>query len=359
MKTPKISQPSFKLTSCTEDPIETLFAEWAQSRPTQYPELFDWLEKHRPDSGGVVTANHVKEILANWDLLESGAADHMLVGGKDGIDEAPITRDQVEEVFKKVTAMSIPVSECIHFSWGFTSLPIEWREQSVRKRQWGFWLTSMREFGMDDFVSGGRYAPPVEGAVPEDNGGLEFFHDFMRSVEVAYNKLKHEFGWPQEIARKVIPLCATHNGTMFSNFRTLLDTLSSRGCFIAQVDLWAPVLTGMVSELRKKHPLLGMIVSPPCFDRYSNEYKGCKYKLINENRLTEKDPYAPCPLYCMNEEGASTPFAGVLNPQDTVDQWIRIMEAANVQPQYIQQGKRLLPIWQEIWGRDPFTGELK
>jgi len=216
----------------------------------------------------------------------------------DGI----ITEQEVEEVFKKVSAMSIPVSESIHITWGFTSMPIEWREQAVRKRQWGFWLTSMREFGMDDFVTAGRYAPPVPGAVSEDNGGLEFFHDFMKQIETAYNKLKYEYGWPQEIARKVIPSCATHNGTMFSTFRTLLDTLASRSCWVAQVDLWAPILTGMIRDLKRKHPLLGMIVSPPCFDRYSEEYKGCKYKLINENRLSEKDPYAPCPLYCMNEE---------------------------------------------------------
>ena len=354
-----IRQPTFSLISCTEDPLETLFADWAQSRPTQYPALFEWLEENCPERGGVVTAKDIKYILKYWDEVDGdfGVLDPMLVGDRP---KAPITRDQVEEVFKKVTAMSIPVSECISFTWGFTSLPIEWREQAVRKRQWGFWLTSMREFGMDDFVTAGRYAPPVEGAVPTDNGGLEFFHDFMKQIEVAYNRLKHEFDWPQEIARKVIPSCATHNGTMFSNFRTLLDTLASRSCWIAQVDLWAPVLTGIVSELRKKHPLLGMIVSPPCFDRYSDEYKGCSYKLINENRLSEKDPYAPCPLYCHKEShsvGKQTEIVPRVGPGE--DAWRKVMEAAGVKPQYIHQGQRLLPVWQKIWGRDPFTGKLK
>src|SRR5690606_32978946 len=131
----------------------------------------------------------------------------------------------------------------------------------------------------------------------------------MRRIEDGYNELLG-MGVPQEIARKVIPLCATHNGTMFSNFRTLLDTVESRSCWIAQADLWAPVMVGMVRDLRERHPLLGAIVSPPCFDRYSDQYKGCAYKLINENRLTKdpatgkmKDPYAPCPLYVMHEPG--------------------------------------------------------
>ncbi|MCG8434332.1 MAG: FAD-dependent thymidylate synthase, partial [Gammaproteobacteria bacterium] len=279
------------------------------------------------------------------------------------------TEEETLDVFKRVTAMSIPVSESLHFVWGFTNLPIEWREQAVRKRQWGFWLTSMREFGMDDFVSEGRWAPPVEGAVPPD--ASQFLEDFMLKAEEAYNKLK-ELGAPQEIARKVIPLCATHNGTMFSNFRTLLDTLSSRSCWIAQVDLWGPVIQGMVEELRRIHPTLGLIVSPPCFKRYEEKYQGCKYKMINQNRLTGEDPYAPCPLYCWNEEGHDT-----LIPSTSIDlsdeisthfseevggeaglRWQRIMEAAEVGESYIEQGYRLTSVWEKIWGRNPFTGKI-
>lgn len=344
----KTKQPSFKMISCTENPVETLFSCWVQSRPTQYPKIFEWLLKHRPDSGGVVT---VKDILF---LMECEGRDRSF--GNEPI----ISRKDVDDVFKNVVAMSIPVTESVHFTWGFTNLPIEWREQAVRKRQWGFWLTSMREFGMDDFVTDGRWSPPPEDSVPPE--AMKFLVDFMQQVEKAYVKLK-ELGAPQEIARKVIPLCASHNGTMFSNMRTLLDTLASRSCWIAQLDIWAPVLVDMVTELKKVHPLLGMLVSPPCFDRFKDDYKGCKYKLINENRLTGKDPYAPCPLYVTNElaspptreMAATLRIAGI---QGDLTAWIELMREAKVGGAYITQGQRLLPIWKDVWNRDPFSGKL-
>lgn len=341
-------KPSFGMISCTEDPIETLFAAWAQSRPTQYPKLFEYIRQQgywngdgslNPESYGEVVT---KDIVAN------------------AIHDGVVTEDDIKDVFRNVSAMSIPVSESIHFTWGFTSLPIEWREQAVRKRQWGFWLTSMREFGMDDFVTAGRYAPPAPGAVSDDNGGLEFFHDAMLQIEKFYNTLKHEYGWPQEIARKVIPSCATHNGTMFSTFRTLAATLEARSCWIAQVDLWGPVIVGIVNSLKKVHPMLGMIVSPPCFEKYSNEYKGCAYKLINENRLSGKDPYAPCPLFCMNEEHVENmPIVqlGTERPPSQ-DLWVNIMAEAGLKLQYIEQGERLLQVWSNVWQRDPFSGTL-
>lgn len=338
MKAMKVEQPTFGLISCTEDPIETVFAAWVQSRPTQYPELLKWIDEYYPGNNGVVTAKHVKRALEYSEQF-----DRMT-------DPEPVlTYDDVTNVFKDVTAMSIPVTESVHLTWGFKSMPIEWREQAVRKRQWGFWLTSMREFGMDDFVSSGRFAPPASDAVP-DNGGVEFFYDFLRSCETAYNELKDKYGWPQEIARKVIPLCATHNGTAFSTLRVLLDTLAARSCWIAQVDLWAPVLTGIVSDLKRKGHFLGLVVSPPCFPRFSDEFTGCKFRTINKNRLTGDDPYAPCPLYCMNELSYADSDEG---------SWLRLLKKIGTQEQYITQGRRHLKVWSDIWHRDPFTGALK
>lgn len=325
-------RPEFKLISCTKDPVETLFAVWVQSRPTQYRELLEYI-RNTSDYRGVVTPVYIKHAIRNGQLsLES-----------------------VSEVFKRVSAMSIPVTESIHFTWGFTNLPIEWREQAVRKRQWGLWVTSMREFGMDDFVTDGRWTPPVRGAISPE--AELYLSNFMDEIEAAYNKLK-SMGVPQEIARKIVPLCASHNGAMFSNFRTLLDTLSSRSCWIAQIDLWSPVLRGIVDSLKRIDPLLGMIISPPCFDRYSNEFKGCKYKLINQNRLSGKDPYAPCPLYCYHEPEAE-PSASESLVRPTGRHWLSLMENAKVAPEYISQGHRLLPIWSDIWQRDPYTGCLR
>ena len=316
-------QPEIRLISCTEDPVESLFACWAQSRPTQYKELFKYMDEQ--GYGTVVD----KDIVAN------------------AVEDGVLSYEDVTQVFKQVIAMSIPVTESISMTWGFSNLPIEWREQAVRKRQWGFWLTSMREFGMDDFVTDGRWTPAAEPIPPEAE---KFLADFMLQVEKAYVKLK-ELGAPQEVARKVVPLCASHNGTMFSNFRTLLDTLSSRSCWISQITLWGPVIEGMVRELSQVHPLLGSVVSPPCFDRFSDDYKGCKYVLINENRLSGKDPYAPCPIYSSYQK----PFPELKNDYES---WLELMQQSGVGPVYVDQGKDLIQIWKRIWNRNPFTGAL-
>lgn len=334
----KTKTQSFKLISHTQHPIETLFACWAQSRPTQYPELFSYMK--RLELGDVVTAK----------IVQFAQIDNI------------VSPEDIVAAFKKIIDMPLPIQESIHFTWGFSSFPIEWREQAVRKRQWGFWFTSMREFGMDDFARDRRWALPAEGAVPNDNGGLEYLEEFIGRCEVAYNRLKREYGWPQEIARKVIPLCATHNGTMFSNFRTLLDTLTSRSCWIAQIDLWGPVIAQMLSELGDKvHALLGKVVSPPCFKRFEETYKGCKYKLINDNRLSEQDPYAPCPLYCMYEHRDAPDVISLLRDTGISSEtaWIEVMKGAKTQEKYIRQGQRLLPIWSAIWHRNPFTGQLR
>ena len=329
----KTKEYSLRLISSTKDPIATLFACWAQSRPTQYPHLFEYLEENDYDS--VVTQELVRLAIL------------------DGV----VSHDEIVEAFKKIIGMPLPIQESVHFTWGFTSLPIEWREQAVRKRQWGFWLTSMREFGMDDFAREGRWALPAVGAVPT-NGGHEYLAKFIEAAETAYNTLKDEYGWPQEIARKVIPLCATHNGTMFSNMRTLLETLNARSRWIAQIDLWGPVITSMLKDLGTIDPLLGQVVSPPCFNRFENDYKGCKYKMINENRLGNKDPYAPCPLYCMNEARIAQEYPNEIRDADGVeDIWLSLMKN-NTEDSYIRQGQRLLSIWTDIWHRNPFSGKL-
>lgn len=318
----KTKKPQVKLISHTRLPLETLFAVWAQSRPTQYPNLFKFALSV---GSSVITA----------DIVDA-ARDARVVSDND-----------IKYVVSKVASMSIPVAESIHFTWGFANLPIEWREQAVRKRQLGFWLTSMREFGMDDFVTEGRVSFP-EGLTEEQ----EFMLDgALEDIERVYNKLKYH-GVPQEVARKVIPLCATHNGSMFMNFRALLELLAARSCWIAQLTLWKPVLLGMVEELEKIDPVFKALVSPPCFDKGCEDYKECKYKEINENRLTGKDPYACCPLYWSNEKRLPT------SALQHCDDWVLTMREAGVRESYIYQGLRLGEAWRKVWARDIFTGEL-
>lgn len=366
----------FHLISCTEDPIETLMAVWITSRPTQYETFLKW--NFEATGRRIPTAEDVKDALSSYGHYTSQLRlctdehPHTRLGSREqhqaNRDAIGLTTESVEEVFKKVVAMSIPVSECISITWGFTGLPISWREQAVRKRNFGFWLTSMREFPMDDFVSTGRFrvAERWQGDVDEylpkaleglenaeDHGAGAVLADTFAHLEKAYNKLI-ELGMTQEEARGIIPLDAKHNGTMFGTLRTLLETVKSRSCWIAQVDLWAPVLQGMVRDLKKIHPLLGGIVSPPCFDRYSNEYKGCSYKLINENRCGDKDPFLPCPIYTAREVAPHVSADVAIK-----DIWEEIVASDPMREPYLAAAKRHLPIWGQVWGRDPYTGQLK
>lgn len=324
--------PKIKLISCTSDPVETVLSVWIRSRPTSYKKFLQW------NNGRLPTATDIKKGL-------------QFSRENPGVDIG-LCDDSVYGVFKKVIAMNIPVSECIHFTWGFENLPVSWREQAVRKRQWGFWLTSMREFPVDKLYSSGQVSVPErfqDSYVNNlDNDAALVLKNVFKFIEVAYTVLLDKGMTPEE-ARCILPLATKHNGSMFSTFRTLLDTLSSRSCWISQLELWGPVLKGMVEELSVIHPLMSAIISPPCFDRYSNIYNSCKFKLINENRCSGKDKYMPCPLYCTNEHS--------LKSYDKVCQSIISEDSSRVT--YKELADRHLDQWECIWNRNPVNGELK
>ncbi len=331
MKTPKI--PEIRLISHTEYPVETLLAVWMQSRPTKFPEFFKWLDTDHATT--VATAELVK-FAVERDVIDNGI---------------------VADTFLDVVSADLPVSESIHFTWGFSNLPIEWREQAVRKRLWGFWLTSMREFTMDDFWDDGRFCPPPDGSVSEQS--LVRFSEMQEQIQQYYRELQNDWGWPPEKARKIVSLSATHNGSMFTTFRTLRATLQARSCWIAAIDQWAPWITSVTSEIRNVDSRIGSIVSPPCFKEGKDEFLGCKYKVINKNRLSGNDDYAPCPLYCIKD--TETPRNGLelgTRNGDFLTVWESVCKNYGVGDNFIADAKRLVKTWRNIWGRDVFTGRV-
>lgn len=343
--------PSFFLISSTELPLETLAAVWINSRPTLYKPFLDFLEEN--EGRRTPTARDIARYLDT---------EHL-----------PMT--MVIELLQTVATMSIPVSECISFTWGWESMAVAYREQAVRKRTVGFWITSAREFGMQDFVDQGRFTipPSLEDLDDEKSTrGIAIFMALYEHAQEAYRQLidPEIVGITQEDARLVIPSGACHNGTMFTNLRTLMEMTSSRSCWIAQVDLWAPVLRAISNELRALHPMLGIVITPPCFKPGGNEYLGCKYKKINTGRSASPpdDPYMPCPIYINNEpavaaellqqNGASTDVSQASSRLPSQEGaalhdviWQAIAHTSPNRAPYAQQAKRHLPIWQEIWGR--------
>jgi len=315
-----LSKPEFKLISCTELPVETVYAAWIISRPSQYK----------------FQLGLVKE------LFETDVPSARMIA--ELMDRNLISREEVISVFSNVAGMDLPISEFVHFTWGFVNESIAWREQAVRERQWSFWLTSFREFDQSTFVTDGRVDMPASMQENPESEAYKFFEDYMSTVEKAYNKLI-ELGVTQENARAVIPYCAKHNGAMASNLRSLLKTVGKRNCWIAQIDLWGPVIEGIAVELRAKHSSLGNLVTPPCFGPGSNDFKGCKYDLIMQNRIDGKDPYSPCPIY-LNHKGVADEA-----------QYISYVEE-HQQTSYAMSAKRHLTVFSNVWNRNPHTGKI-
>lgn len=353
-------QGKFVLVSCTEFPVETLFAVWLTSRPKQYPKILKLV--HDVYDSTLPTGKMIHKLLEvcrpNSQLsilkLNSFVNSPEFVT-KDEIVNSGLTEELVLTTFKNVVAMSIPVSESVHFTWGFEHMPIAWREQAVRERQWGFWLTSMREFDMTSFVDEGNYFVPERFQDDADADGPSdarvFLDEFMNKIQDAYNTLLG-LGMTQEEARNIIPLSAMHNGAMFSTLRTLLNTLNKRSCWISQVELWGPVIQDMSQALRKEHPVLGGMISPPCFKPYSNEFQGCKFKGIMDNRVLGKDPYAVCPLYMSNTNNSE-----FLTPEHRYNTYLQDLSAER--PAYAKLAKRHLSIWEDVWNRNVYTGMKK
>lgn len=395
---------SVRLLSHTNNPIETIFVQWAQSRtedPVRDPSEIAALLR-------IIQARKKSGIVSDVDLRYE----------KD-----------VYETFEKVVSMKIPLAETIDFVFLIEHCPIALREQIVRHRighryggQLGadivpdlaestFWSQTTRVLNLGTFATDGEYllpesvrdsgpkAPSPEcvacggkGTYQEEhphNGSLfnvtcqcwrypegtktitvrnhtvsveEFYHEQMGWIQSAYNRLI-EAGVPVEDARNLLPMATQHRLTWKVNLAALLHVLGKRGCWIAQLGMWEPVIRGMVEELATKvHPAFRKMIDPPCFGN-DGEFKACVFKLENENRVKGDDPYAPCPLYLGNHvveaeraaiergnNGGDPAWRLAIPSERSVNNWHgpdRAMTELTV------RGKK----YRDLWGRDEWTGK--
>ncbi len=125
-------------------------------------------------------------------------------------------------------------------------------------------------------------------------------------------------------------------------------------CWILQLGIWGPVITGMVEELATKvHPIFRELVTPPCIK--GDTFKGCIYMEENRRRYTQDDKHAPCPLHVSHhhlpdkrsvaEHGHksfdSTPV--LPKPSDDIPMYKEMLERAED--------------YRVFWGRDPYSGK--
>lgn len=118
-------------------------------------------------------------------------------------------------------------------------------------------------------------------------------------------------------------------------------------CWILQLGIWGPVITGMINELATKvHPVFRELVCPPCLK--DDDFTGCIYMEECRRRLTGDDKLPPCPLHLVYHHMATlkqiphlAELGGALEAVD-VPRKDEMMERAE---QY-----------RAFWGRDPYTG---
>lgn len=376
------------LLSHTQHVKETIYCQWRASREDGYcptpAQVAYWNETIK--SGKGPSANFEQGVTVPQDTE------------RDYVTE-------VDEVFRKVVDMKIPLAETIDFVFDLDHVPIALREQMVRHRighkfgsQYGadvvpdladstFWAQTMRVKNMGEFARKRDYLlpesvagntnsmyPPVEKDtsfkdIQPGKSVEQFYREQMMWIESAYNKLIAA-GVPIQDARNILPLGCQHRMSWKVNLSSLFHVLGKRGCWIAQLGMWEPVIRGVVEELATKvDSYFRSMIDPPCIGK-DGEFSACVFKLENENRVKQDDPYAPCPLYMWNHsqeahqvaltvEGKPTPAWTVREAQGEDEIYATNPNAVLLggpskkeTDDYVERTTR----YSKLWGRDPFTG---
>ena len=320
-------EPSVKLISHTNLPVETLEAVWRASRET-----------------GPIPP--IEELTGDVDL------------------------------FQKILASKIPVSQMIDFVFLLEDVSISFREQMVRHKigtkvgdkvgvdtvpdltDSTWWSQSMRVLDMGDFAANDAYfVPDSVASRPE---ALAHYVDAMCGTAEAYKTLV-EMGVPREDARNVIPLGAGHRIVWKLNLGTLMHVVGHRGCWILQLGFWGPIIKGMIEALATRiHPSFRDLISPPCMK--GDKFTGCAFALDNEKRLFGEDPLPPCSLWIGSDEHHVADL--LANGDTTKDSWgdvgcdssgggERFMAPNSGEQAVFHQ---MQTEYGDLWGRCPCTG---
>jgi len=263
-----------------------------------------------------------------------------------------VPQERLEDLFHRVIAQGIPVSEHLQFIFMMEGASIEWREQAVRHRvgcrvgdrlgidiapelaESGFWSQSMRILDMSTFADNDMFRKPETLALADIHDAEREWERDMKVIQDMYAKWV-QAGMPMEDARGLIPLAAQTRISWTLNLRTIQHIVGKRGCWILQLGLWRPVIEGMIEELATKvHPSFRELVTPPCLK--GDEFKGCVFKLENERRVTEDDALPVCSLYANHHEH---------------ERFVR--KDLPMFPEMEQRAEE----YRTFWGREPFTGE--
>lgn len=286
-----------------------------------------------------------------------------------------VSPEEIEELFRAVIAQRIPVGEHVDLVFMLENVSVSWREQAVRHRigtnpsperlgsdivmldkmpdlaDSSWWSQSMRIQNMGKFADNGAYRLPetlagkrTSGTGPGyiDEDAEAVFHRVMNHIQDAYNALVAA-GVPMEDARELIPLGAQHRISWRLNIGSLQHIVGKRGCWILQLGIWGPIITGMIEECALKiHPIFRELVTPPCL--HGDDFKGCIYMEECRRRITGDDALPPCPLH-LNYHHIHEDQRGML-PLALQDVDVPMKDEMMLRAES----------YRHFWGRNPYTG---
>lgn len=290
--------PSVKLISYTPFPMETMYALWHASR-TNAPAL---------------SAEQI-HIARKRSLAGMTIPDDFFIGPA----QHPFY-EYFEREISGIAALDFPLKETIKFTFSFDDVSITWREQAVRQRRATAWSQTSRTRNLANFVDEGRYEEPL--AIQADDAVHQKFQEVILGIQEFY-RLATERGHTREDARCLQPTCQTHRIAFSYDARTLEATMADRLCFIAQAELWTPIIKLMMAEVLRVAPELSVLFHPPCI--IGGKFRYCPVEHENERRMDGRDPYGPCPLWAMHQH----------------HKWEKVPLRANAET----QARRILPLW--------------
>ncbi len=269
--------PSVRLISAPHLPKETLFVIWKSSRT---------IGGYRLTAEQVLNRCHTDKAFA----------------------------DEVNKTFHDIIDSELPIKQNLNFTFILDDVSVSFREQMVRHKignklgdNFGvdtapdlesstFWSQSIRYLQPRRFASNENYRMPAK----LDATQRRHFMTIMQLIENSYNWLL-DHGVSQEDAREVLPVGMTHSISWTLNLATIQHVIGKRGCWLAQADLWEPIIQGMVRELSVLDPYFRTIIAPPCIK--GGKFGACKFKIENEARVAGTDPLPTCPLYASEVMG--------------------------------------------------------
>lgn len=266
----------------------------------------------------VTLLSHTKDVLETlwlvWETSRSKESLETIIGQTDFKD-----KHSFDNFFSRIIQEDIPVAEMVDFVFLLEGVSISLREQLVRHRigvkvgptigvdqvpdlgDSSFWSQSMRILDMSQFATKEEYIIPE--SIGQNSIAKAIYQTQMQDAQATYRSLAG-LKIPLEDARQVIPLGTTHQIVWKLNLASLKKIVGKRSCWILQLDLWKPIIIGMIDELCKKiSPTFRELVTPPCYER--NRWKGCHFCENNRARIEGiKDEIPPCPIFLAKDKNA-------------------------------------------------------